>query len=110
MMRAAALGLVALVTIIPSQAIAEPLNRMDESRLRHVLGTNPDDHVAMARLARHYADSGRRVRAERLYRGLMSLDDVTLEVQGGATASSHRLAEGALKRLARPAPVRLGSR
>ena len=85
-------------------------DKSTERRLQRALQAEPDDHVALAQLARLYADTGRKTKAERLYRGLLSLDEVVLEGRGGATASSHLVARAALARLREPAAIRLGSR
>ena len=78
--------------------------------MRHQLRVNPDDAMTMANLARHYVRTGQPQRAERLYRGLLALDDVQLERGAGSAVSSHWLAAQAMRGLARPRTVQLSSR
>lgn len=89
-----------------ASAPAKPLER----QLRQNLQVDPDDAVALARLARIYAATNRAEKARRLYRGMLSLDAVTLETAGGRTMSSHALAQNALRSMDDAKIIRLGSR
>lgn len=90
-----------LIAAAPMSASAAPDGVATEAYLKRQLRQEPDDRVAMVNLARVYLASGRTERAQRLYRGLLGLENVQLERAGGAAVWSHRLATDALA-----APVR----
>ena len=100
------------VAISPLAVQAGPVsndNRMVEIKLRHRLQAEPNDPVAIARLARLYAATDRPAKARRLYTAMIAMDDVELERANGATVSSRLLARSALAKIDPPV-VRLGSR
>lgn len=82
----------------------------NEAHAARQLRMDPDDHVALARLARIYLKTGRTVKAQRLYKQLLSMEDVTLDRADGASVSSRRLAADALRHAASPRPVQLSAR
>lgn len=101
------LGMAMLSMTAPCAAGENPW-AAETRELQRQLVVDPDDQVAMAQLARIYLKTDRREKARRLYRGLLSLENVALERKGGEPVWSHVLAARALKTL--EAPVRLGSR
>ena len=106
------LGLAAACVALPAQAgEAETASKgkIVERQLQRQLQSDPNDHVALAQLARIYLNTDRPAKAQRLYRGLLSLDEVMLEASG-TTLSSHALAQSGLRKIAEPQAVRLGSR
>ena len=112
MLRSMILGFAAACVAIPVQAGeagSASTSKSVERQLQRQLQSDPNDHVALAQLARIYLNTDRPAKAERLYRGLLSLDEVTLEA-GGTTLSSHSLAQSGLRKVAEPRTVRLGSR
>lgn len=104
--------------LMASLALASPMAAVahrqadDASRreLQRRIDANPDDPVTIANLARLYARADKPAKARSLYRGLLTLENVALEREGGEPVWSHALARNALKTLDQRAPVRLGSR
>ena len=112
MLRSMILGLAAACVAVPAQAGdtgSASTSKSVERQLQQQLQSDPNDHVALARLARIYLNTDRPAKARRLYRGLLSLDEVMLEA-AGTTLSSHALAQSGLRKTAEPQAVRLGSR
>lgn len=79
---------------LASPGLARPPETL---RLRHQLSVDPNDQAMIARLADIYVREGRTVRAARLYRGLMNLDNVELVRADGARVWSHSIAREALE-------------
>ncbi|HZF44236.1 MAG TPA: hypothetical protein VEZ48_12595 [Sphingomonadaceae bacterium] len=100
---------VAVSPLVLQAAPASIDNRIVEIQLRHRLQAEPNDPVAIARLAQHYAATDRPAKARRLYTAMMAMDDVELERANGAPMSSRLLAKSALAKIDPPV-VRLGSR
>lgn len=107
-MRMLVLGLVMLGLAVPADAAEDRVGTDAKRELQRRINVDPDDQVALAQLAHLYLKAGRPEKARPLYRGLMSLENVALEREGGDPVWSHALARRALKTL--DTPVRLGSR